>query len=284
MAVKPSPEATATVVSVDRALALLELLATRPEGIGTREASRKLGIGAGSAQKVLNTLRVRNFIEKAHSADRYVFGPAAYRLAHLIRASADVDLTSAARPYLQDLAEATGETVFLGLRDGDDCRYVDKITSRQMTRVDLPLGQPRPLNCTAVGKVMLAFDETSLAELRRFVSRNVFARATDFSITDPMELAEELERVRTAGWAADRREYDPSAACVAAPIVGLHEEVLGALSVSGPAERIEPHIQEIAATLLRVTTRLNLSLRGRPHAPADSPIRRRIENVHTEPR
>ena len=255
---------TPIVVSVERTLIILNLLAENVEGLGTREISHRLGYSAGSVQKILNTLRVQDFIVKRPDTDQYVFGPAAMRLAHFIMAQ--TNLWAIARPFMDELAEETGETIFLGTRDGSVCNYVDKIVSKHIIRMDAPLGS-RPLNCTAMGKVLLAFD-TDVTEdtVVHLAQSGAFESPTERSITDPGEFYHELLQVREMGYAFDLREYNPSAACVAAAILDRTGKPVAAISVTGPAERIEQQQAELGSLVQKVGERLSKSL-GFSHLP-----------------
>ncbi|MCC6804729.1 MAG: IclR family transcriptional regulator [Anaerolineae bacterium] len=251
------------VVSIERTLIILNLLARSGRGMGTREISHQLGYSAGSVQKILNTLRVQEFVVKDPDTDRYGFGPAAMRLAHQILTQ--VDLTSIARPYLEELARRTDETIFLGVRDGASCIYIDKIISNQAIRMDAPLGVPRPLNCTAVGKALLAFDsDLSPDKLRRMAADGQLHGPTDHSITDPDALFDELARVRAQGVAVDDRESLEAVGCVAVPVINHEGAIIGAISVSGPAERIIDRKDTLTRLVREAGEALNLALGYNP--------------------
>jgi IclR family KDG regulon transcriptional repressor len=254
-------ESKPVVVSIERALIILDLLAQTPAGMGTRGISHKLGYSAGSVQKILNTLRAQGFVSKSPDTDKYVLGIAALRLARLI--ISQMDLSTVARPYLEELADLTGETIFLGVRDGTQCIYIDKITSKQEIRMDAPVGAIRPFNCTAIGKVLLAY--ASEDAIDQLAQAEAFVKSTERSITDPEELRQEIVRVRKQGFAYDGREYNPSAACVAAPVLDHMGEVVAAISVSGPAERIERQREQLGETVRQEADRLSAAL---GHAPA----------------
>lgn len=251
------------VVSVERSLIILDLIARSPNGLGTREISYTLGYGAGTVQKILNTLLVHEYVTKRAGTDKYVLGIGAIRIANLILAQSD--LLTITRPYLQQLAEETQETIFMGVFEDAHCTYVDKVVSEQIVRMDAPLGVRRPLNCTAIGKALLAFSPRLsrewLHELHRTQS---FGNPTAYSITDPDALYEDLVQARAAGFTSDRREFNPSAMCVAAPILDHTGQPVAAISISGPAERIEPRFEELADVVRRSTAQISKALGGAP--------------------
>lgn len=249
-----------TVVSVERSVIILELLAERGGGLGTREISRTLGYGSGTTQKILNTLRGKGLVTKHPDSGAYVFGIGAVKLAHQILAQ--TNLSMLARPYLVRLAEVTGESAYLGIRQSDSCIYIDKVLSEEEVRFDAPLGAPRPLNCTAVGKALLAAspDGRDLSALRAMAGRGAFVTPTDRSLTEPEALLRDLDAVRDRGYALDDREFNLLGACVAAPVVDHTGALVAALSVSGPAERVDGQRNEFAEVVRLVAEEVSQAL------------------------
>lgn len=249
-----------TVVSVERSLIILDLLAEHTEGLGTREISRTLGYGSGTTQKILNTLRGKDLITKRPDSGTYVFGIGAVKLAHQILAQTNV--STIARPYLVRLAQMTGESAYLGVRQSDSCVYIDKVLSDEEVRSDAPLGTPRPLNCTAVGKALLAAspDGQDLSALRAMAGRGAFSAPTGRSVEEPEDLLRELNTVRELGYALDDREFSAGGACVAASVVDHTGAPVVALSASGPAERFDGHRSELGEIVRQVASEMSEAL------------------------
>jgi DNA-binding IclR family transcriptional regulator len=122
---------------------------------------------------------------------------------------------------------------------------IDKVVSAQPIRMDAPLGVNRPYNCTAVGKVLLAGlpDE----ELERLAADGAFEQRTERSVSEAEALRAEIERIRVQGWARDDEEYISGAGCVAAPVRDHEGQVIAALTVSGPAERVREKFDHLVA-------------------------------------
>jgi DNA-binding IclR family transcriptional regulator len=148
--------------------------------------------------------------------------------------SAKADLRETALPYMQDLYEATHETVHLGIRDGVDVMYAEKIHGHGGVAVPSRVGGRLPLSSTGVGKALLAYAEPDVVE--RVISRPL-RRLTDHSIADPVKLAEELAEIRWSGLAYDREEAAPGVGCIAAPVL-VRGQAVAALSLTLPAQRI----------------------------------------------
>lgn len=247
------------IVSVERTLIILDLIARSPEGIGTREISYTLGYGAGTVQKILNTLHLHEYVTKRAGTDKYVIGIGAIRIANLILAQSD--LLTITRPYLQRLADESLETIFMGIYEDGHVTYIDKVVSDQIVRMDAPLGVRRPINCTAIGKALLAFSPNFSRDwLHELHKAKTFTRPTDFSITDPDVLYEDLKKALTIGFTSDKREFNPSAMCVAAPILDHANQPVAAISISGPAERIEPQFDKLAELVRRASAQISKAL------------------------
>ena len=231
-----------TINAVERALIILKQIAFSETGVGVREIARGMGISPSVAQKSVQALVAQGFARQNPETQTYELGSMAIQvgLAGLLR----LELRQVARPYLQQLTEATGESSFLGVRQGDGAVYIDKVLSQTELRMDVPLGSWRPLNCTAVGKALLAYlPETSLEHLAH---EGAFRYPTPNSIRDPQALAEEMASIRGRGIAVDREEYVLGAMCLAAPIRNYEGDVIATVVVSGPIQRIEPRADDMA--------------------------------------
>jgi len=148
--------------------------------------------------------------------------------------SAKADLRETALPFMQDLYEAMHETVHLGIRDGLDVVYAEKIRGHGGVDVPSRVGGRLPLSSTAVGKALLAHAEPAVVE---GVLSRPLRRLTDQSITDPAKLAEELTEIRRTGLAYDHEEAAPGVGCIAAPVL-VRGEAVAALSLTLPAEQL----------------------------------------------
>lgn len=220
--------------SVNRALRALELIAEAGE-LGVTELGRRLGVHKATASRLAATLARRGLIERDPVSDGYRLGFGLIRLAGA--AMAGLDLVSSARPVLEELAGQTQETVTLGVLSGDEVVSIDQVTgTRSIVSVSW-VGKRTSLHTTSTGKVLLA--GMSEAELDRRMAAGL-ERATPRTVTDPEELRAQLAEVRRRGWAQTLEELEEGLNAVAAPVRRADGEVVGALSVSGPAFRLRP--------------------------------------------
>ncbi|MFQ6144506.1 IclR family transcriptional regulator [Streptomyces seoulensis] len=146
------------------------------------------------------------------------------------------DLREAALPFMQDLFEATHETVHLGVREKHEVVYVERIHGHEALRLPSRIGGRLPLSCTGVGKALLAFSETTLIEE---VLAAPLPRLTPHSVTDPERLRTAVEQARLAGLAYEEEEAAVGVSCIAAPVFDGAVAV-AALSVAVPRARFHP--------------------------------------------
>lgn len=223
-----------SVIAVERALILLRYIIENEGGLSIREASRNLGYSPATVQKLINALNSQGYVVQDEHTERYHLGPEAVQLG--LTALSRLEVRRVAHPHLEALSDATQETVFLAISRGSYAVYVDKVVSSQTIRMDAAIGEDRPYNCTAIGKVLLAGmpDE----DIDRLAAAGVFDKHTENSIVDADELLEELGSVRQDGYALDREEYAYGASCVAVPIYNYDGETIAAVTVSGPKDRM----------------------------------------------
>lgn len=223
---------TGSVQSVDRALALLEALAQAETPLGVGDVAERTGLPQGTAHRLLHSLQVRGYVRRDASR-KYALGTAVLRLGDAAQRS----LARSARPYLTQLVEASGETANLAVLEGDDVVYVAQVSSPHTLRMFAEVGRHVPPHSTAVGKVLLA--ALPRARAIALLRRTGLARRTPATITDLALFERELDRVREQGWAADEEEQELGVRCVAVPVLGTGDQVVAAISLSGPAERFD---------------------------------------------
>ena len=219
---------TARIASADRAVALLDALAESGEQ-GTNELARRTGLTPSTVSRQLGTLAASGLVEHVPATGRYRLGIRLVRLANA--ALAQLDVRAVARPHLEELVRATGETATLSVAGGGaDAVTVDFVASAHYVRHVTQLGRPSVGHATAAGKVMLAFAGRPLPEppLHAFTPR---------TIVDPNALAAEVERVRRRGYAEAVEEREPGLSAIAAPAFGSAGELAGIVALQGPIAR-----------------------------------------------
>ncbi len=221
-----------TLISVGRALALLEILAEAPDGRGVTELARDLGVHKSSASRLLATLRGSGLVEVRAASGRFELGAGFLRLA--ARVVRDLDLPRLARPYLQELARRSGETANVSVRRGHSRVCIEEIESQNPVRMVAGVGHSYPLYAGAPSKVLLAWlREPEVEEILRSMPADAHRTAEQRRAGMLAELAE----VRDRGYALSFEENIPGASSVAVPIRSHLGLVTAALSVAGVAQR-----------------------------------------------
>jgi IclR family transcriptional regulator, acetate operon repressor len=221
-----------TLGSLDRGLAVLELIAQRGEA-RMAELAKELGTSRTTMFRVLETLRARGFAEHVTASHTYRLGPGARSLAaHATRSA----ITRLAEPAMADLRNATGETVNLIGVHGSRLVYEAVLEGRYSLRSLPSLGMTVAPHCSALGKAVLAASPVPLREV--LLEPEPFARFTENTITARRELDAELDRTRQRGYAIDEEENETGLSCVAAAIHSTGGRPAAAISVSGLSDRM----------------------------------------------
>ena len=167
-------------------------------------------------------------------------------------------LRDLARPFMEDLFQATGETIHLAVLDGLDVLYLEKISGHgQVGRPSRVAGR-MPLHCTATGKALLAFGPPSLVEE---VLASPLPRVTPRTVVAPRLLGQELQRAREQGHAVEHEQTRIGYMSVATPLYGATGVVVAALSVTAPSARAS--VDRYASLLTMVSRRITKLLSDR---------------------
>ncbi|MDN3358258.1 IclR family transcriptional regulator [Actinomadura sp. DC4] len=219
------------VQSIERAAAILRLLARGSGRLGVSEIAGSLGLARGTAHGILRTLHGVGFVEQDEETGKYRLGAT---LLHLGTSYLDVnELRSRAINWADALAARSGEAVRIGTPLDGKVLVVHHVFRPDDTLQTLDVGALLPAHATALGKVLLAYDAGTAATLHGELEP--FTRRT---VTVPRDLARALAEVRDMGWAAELEEMTVGEAGVAAPIRGQGGLVVGAMGISGAVERI----------------------------------------------
>jgi len=220
------------IQSIERAAAILRLLADDSRRLGVSEIADSLGLARGTAHGILRTLQGVGFVEQDGATGKYQLGA---RLLHLGTSYLDVnELRSRAINWADALAARSGEAVRLGTLLEGQVLVVHHVFRPDDTLQTLEVGALLPLHATALGKVLLAYDANATAAL----TQDQLEPYTRRTITTTRALARALAEVREVGWAAAVEEMTVGEASVALPIRGYGGLVVGAIGISGAVERI----------------------------------------------
>jgi DNA-binding IclR family transcriptional regulator len=252
MIAKDSPT-TPTIQVLERAFALLELLASQPEPMSLKDISERTGLHPSTAHRILNDLAVGRFVDRPH-AGSYRLGMRLLELGNLVKARLDV--RDAAIGPMRELHKLTHQAVNLSLRQGDEIVYVERSYSeRSGMQVVRTVGGRAPLHLTSTGKLFLAHDDPQ--RVRAYATRTGLVGHTRNSITDLGRLERELAHVRATGVARDDEELELGVRCMAAGIFDDQGKLVAGLSISSPADRLEEAwLERVKATAAEISAAL----------------------------
>jgi DNA-binding IclR family transcriptional regulator len=221
---------------LDRAMALVGVLSSASGPTSLTRLAAAAGLHTASAHRILGALMAHGLVEKT-GAGEYDLGVRWLEIGNRLRAR--LNIRQVAMPFMQQLAEATGETVNLIVRRGDEAVYVERVSGGQtMIQVVQVVGAHAPLHVTAVGKIFLA--EDSASGVMGYAERTGLPAYTPSTLTTLERLRAELDTIRREGLAYDREEAERGVACIGAPIRDAEGKLVAGLSISAPAERHKP--------------------------------------------
>ncbi|HSV81583.1 MAG TPA: IclR family transcriptional regulator [Ramlibacter sp.] len=225
-------------------LALLEALARATEPMGVSELGRALELNKSNVHRLLRTLTASGYVHNVSGSGRYEITSKLWELG--VAFVNKLDVKTVAHEAMKQLVNTTGETAHLSILNGDEVVFIDKVDSPQPIRAYANVGGRAPAYCVSAGKVFLAFGPPSLVdavvrELRPY---------TPETITEPEELKRQLARVREDGYATNYGEWNIGVGGVAAPIRDSGGQVVAALGLSAPVDRLKTRPIEQVAELV----------------------------------
>ncbi|PRX49051.1 IclR family transcriptional regulator [Prauserella shujinwangii] len=229
---EPGKSTTSPVQSVDRAISVLELLARSGEA-GITEIAGELGVHKSTVSRLVSVLEARGLVEQLGERGKYAIGFGIVRLAGA--ATSRMDLAKLGNQTCQTLAESLGETVNIAVADDGIAINISQAHGSAAVTAHNWTGRRTPLHATSSGKVLLAYMD---GERRRRLLGGPLERYTPRTTTEPATLTEELNRIVENGYAACFEEFELGMHAVAVPIFGSGNEVIAAMSASGPSYRL----------------------------------------------
>ena len=223
-----------SVPSIERALSVFQCLGHSKRGFSISEIGRRLKIPKSSAHLILTTLERRGFLQKNTQTGRYHFG---LQLVSLSRSAIEnLDLREEAKPFLRSLVQESGLTVHMAVLERDEAVIIEKVEAPGLVRLASWIGRRLDINCTGVGKALMAFLPPD--ELEYLLKTKEFARHNSRTIISKNALRRELTLVRQSGYALDDEEDEPGVRCIGAPVFDANGIAVAAISVAGTTSQI----------------------------------------------
>ena len=256
--------ASKTIQSVDRAVRILKALGEHPGRLGLGDLSQRVGLAKTTVHGLLRTLQAHGLVEQHLDTDKYQLGP---QLLQLGTSYLDLnELRSRSLAWAELLATRVGEAVRVGVPHADGVLIVHHVFRPDSSLQVLEVGAMLPLHATALGKALLAYLDP--AYLDDIVSTKL-PKLTGHTHVAPAAIRRELTAVREVGYAVEREEALLGEGGVAAPIFDRRTEVIGAVGVAGPKERLlrRGRLPEIASATIEAARGISREL-GAPRWPA----------------
>jgi len=239
-------------VSIERAMAILELLSASANGKTLSQISDRLNIPRSTTHVLIVTLKRLGYVRQASTGHLFSLGAKAQMLAG--GPIACMELASRARPHLVPLSEALGLTSYIAVLDGDQAMYIECCKGPGI-QIDVFPGKRANLHCTAAGNILLAGQRKEVIE--GFLNDHALMRHTSKTIRNAEELRARLEQVRKQSYALEDEEQALGVRCLAVPLCDALRKVTGALGISGPLHEIH---QENLAFLLACLKRTSAEI------------------------
>ena len=223
---------------IDRMMHLIDVLAASDAPASLKNLAADTDLHPSTAHRILGVMVSCGFADRVEPGC-YRLGMRFLELGNIVRAR--IDVRKIALPCMLELARATGETVNLSVRRGDEIMYVERTAeNRSMMRVVQMVGARAPLHITAAGKLFLAHEDAP--GLKAYAQRSGLAAHTPNSIRSLAALTREVTEVKAQGYALDQEEAEIGVRCIAAAVNDDSGAVVAALSISAPADRQKlPH-------------------------------------------
>ena len=241
--------------SIGKAMILLRNLGklSSSGGVKLGDLAHSTGFNKATTHRLLGELRKYGLVEQQSINGTYGLG----KMILVLNAQyhAGLDLRERALPVLKSLAEKTGLTAHLAVRDGDEIVYIEKIETTHNIRVASGIGWRGKLHCTSLGKSLLAYGGM---ELLNITLNNGLEKRTPNTIISSAKLEIELKLIRQLGYAVDDSENQEEVRCIAAPIFDRNGKPIAAISVSGTTSQLPKKNDVTIGELIKRHT-LNLS-------------------------
>ena len=221
--------------AIEKALEImLRFQETKPSW-GIRELSGQLGFSPATVQRILKTLKNYEFVCQDEKTRQYAIGNVFYRFLENLNSSNDLARTG--RKFMEEVAQATQETVHLNIIQGYQRICIDTIESPQTLKAGMPIGNQSPLYAGASAKCLLAFSpDVFRADYFRAVQ---VAPLTANTIVAPDALAGELDKIQSIGYAQSMGERTPGLGSLSAPVFDYKGSILASLSLAIPEIRFQ---------------------------------------------
>lgn len=259
-------QARGQIKSVDKAIDILQVLASEKAGMQLNEIVRRLHINGSTAHHLLDTLRQRGFVDQHSQTGAYLLGYNFIGLA--LKFLSQTDLSSASIEVIRDLRDRSGETSYLNvLRNQEVISLIELIGTRPVQARHSSSSEHCDIYATSSGKLLLAY--LPVAQSIAILSSISLTAFTPHTITNLDALQKEMQTIRQQGHAFDREEHILGVSCIDAPVFNYHRECVASVSVSYPATSAVERNEELLGFVVHAAARISSNLGYSSHLEED---------------
>ena len=246
------------VKSLEKALSILELMIEERRDLSLTEISKKLNLVKGTVHRILDTMKSHQFVRQDPASLKYGMGHLTLKMGTTFQK--EEYLVKILNPHLIQLSKLCSETISVSILESREIRYIARIESREVLRVAIGEGTIFPAHCTATGKILLStLPEDKLRSL--YCGKEKLEKLNKNSIGTLSRLVRELAGVRKENIAYDFEEALEGVNCIAKPIRNSKNDVVAAISISGPVSRMtNGRLSELSALLVTITSNISKEL------------------------
>lgn len=223
-----------TIQSVSHALDVLESFTKTEDELGVTQLSKRLGLHKNNVFRLLATLEHRGYIEQNKTTENYRLGPKTLQIGAIFIEQREC--RRQARPILEKLMAAAGETAVVAVLRGNKVIYMDSVEANKTVRAVSRVGAMLPAHCTAVGKAQLS--TLPMAEIERLYPENSLPPLSDRSIKTRDALIADLKKTAEKGYALEHEETDADVRSIAVPVRDFSRNVVAAVGIVAPVHRL----------------------------------------------
>ena len=247
---KKKEENQIVVQALLKGLAILECFKNDQAEHGVTELGQMVDLPESGVQRILNTLELTGYVYQNSQNRRYRLAPKI--LSQCDKAATFLRWKEMARKHMTSLNEVYGETVNLAIRDGEGAVYVEVVESRHVLRPNLVKGIRYPLHCSALGQsLLLDLSETALLS----VWPEELEAYTPKTVIDKKTMLEKMRLAKKTQYTVDDEEYQMGLVCIGAPVRGVGNRIVAAVSMSTPTVRITPEKLEAVVAQIKDTAK-----------------------------
>lgn len=249
---------TKNIQSLERAFSILELFGDNNRKLSVKEISQSLDLSKSTVFGLISTLSNLGYLMQDTETLKYSLG---YKILALGSAVSSNDiLAREADKYLRPVCDKFQETALCVIEEDGFVVYIGKTESSSSIVLKTRIGTKKELYCTGVGKCYLAFWPEE--KTKKYLKKDLIAKTSN-TITDIEKMYEELDNIRGKGYSVDNEEYETGISCVAVPVFDRNNEIVSAISLTGPVFRMkEMNVDIVTASLKEAADNISNALYG----------------------